>query len=243
MGYLVVAHAMNVKPELEPLSTLPMSIGWSLHQDESATSFYLDTFKAGEERKWPFTSMPPIKEVPLELPQELAALSRVYKLLKDAQLADYFKRAFLNVNLALSKSLQLRVCSFCTDDDGLDFVCVSSNGELQRLRCVCGDLDITYELGTVLIQPLLIDGVEGTDASGLHDPESGIHVLSRNIAPSSLLHAVASAETTRFLQAESPPLGLGSFDGMEVAPIKIAGSKIASLAPKVVAQKAWWKRR
>ena len=35
MGYLVVAHAMNVMPELEPLSTLPMSIGWSLHQDES----------------------------------------------------------------------------------------------------------------------------------------------------------------------------------------------------------------
>lgn len=37
-------------------------------------------------------------------------------------------------------------------------------------------------------------------------------------------------------------MGLGSFDGMEVALIKIAGSKIASLAPKVVAQKAWWKR-
>lgn len=51
MGYLVVAHAMNVMPDLEPLSTLPTSNGWSLHQDESATSFYLDTFKAGEERK------------------------------------------------------------------------------------------------------------------------------------------------------------------------------------------------
>jgi hypothetical protein len=93
-----------------------------------------------------------------------------------------------------------------------------------------------------MIQPLLIDGVEGTDASSLHDPESGIHVLSRNIAPSSLLHAVASAETTLFLQAESPPLGLGSFDGMDVAPVKIAGSKIASLKPEVVAQKAWWRR-
>lgn len=146
------------------------------------------------------------------------------------------------MNLALSKSLQLHVCSFCTDDEGLDFVCVSSNGELQRLRCVCGDLDITYELGTVMIQPLLIDGVEGTDASGLHDPENGIHVLSRNITPSSLLHAVASAETTRFLQTESPPLGLGSFDGLDVAPVKIAGSKIASLKPEVVAQKAWWRR-
>jgi hypothetical protein len=192
--------------------------------------------------KTPRRSTPPIKDVPLELPQELAALSRIYKVLKDAQLADYFKRAFLNVNLALSKSLQLHVCSFCTDDDGLDFVCVSSNGELQRLRCVCGDLDITYELGTVMIQPLLIDGVEGTDASGLHDPENGIHVLSRNITPSSLLHAVASAETTRFLQAESPPLGLGSFDGLDVAPVKIAGSKIASLKPEVVAQKTWWRR-
>jgi len=94
MGYLVVAHAMNVKPELEPLSTLPVSIGWSLHQDENATSFYLDMFKAGEERKWPFTSMPPIKDVPLELPQELAALSRIYKVLKDAQLADYFQESF-----------------------------------------------------------------------------------------------------------------------------------------------------
>lgn len=241
MGYLVVAHAMNVMPELEPLSALPKSIGWSLHQDESATSFYLDTFKAGEEQKWPFTSMPPTKDVPLELPEALAALSQIYKVLKETQLADYFKRAFLNVNLALSKSLQLPVCSFCTDDDGLDFVCVSLNGELQRLRCVCGDLYITYELGTVMIQPLLIDGVEGTDASSLHDPESGIHVLNRNIAPSSLLHAVSLAETTRFLQAESPPLGLGSFDGMEVVPVKIAGSKFASLSPKVVAKKTWWR--
>jgi hypothetical protein len=53
---------------------------------------------------------------------------------------------------------------------------------------------------------------------------------------------VASAETTRFLQAESPPLGLGSFDGLDVAPVKIAGSKIASLKPEVVAQKTWWRR-
>ncbi|NVZ50121.1 hypothetical protein HX792_07235 [Pseudomonas sp. B6002] len=241
MGHLVVAHAMNVMPALEPLSTLPKSIGWSLHRDENTTSFYLDTFKAGAERKWPFTSMPPIKDVPLELPEQLAALSRVYTVLESARLANTFKRAFLNLNLALSKSLQLDICSVCTDDDGLDFVCISSKGELQRLRCVCGDLEITYEPGTVTVQPLLLEGVEGCDVSSLHDPENGIQVLRRDRAPSSLLHGVASAEIMGFLKTESPPLGLGCLDGMEVTPMKIASSERASLAPEVIVQKAWWR--
>ncbi|QXI26168.1 hypothetical protein [Pseudomonas vanderleydeniana] len=241
MGNLVVAHVMKVMPDLESLGALPMSLGWSLHHDESASSFYLDTFKAGAEQKWPFTSMPPSKDFPLELPPELDVLSRVYKLLVDAQLANPFKRAFLNMSLALSKSLQLHICSFCTDDNGLDFVCISSNGELKKLHCICGDLDISYELGEITIQPLLLDGTEGTEASSLHDPENGIRVLDRNVAPSPSLHSVASAETTRFLQVEIPPLGLGSFDGMDVVPIKIAGSEIASLTPRVPVKKEWWR--
>lgn len=101
MGYLVVANVMSVMPELEPLSSFPPSIGWSLHQDEGAKWFYLDTFKAGREQEWPFTSMPPIKDFPLELPQELAALSRVFKVLEGARLADSLSKSISNTSLQL----------------------------------------------------------------------------------------------------------------------------------------------
>jgi hypothetical protein len=46
---------------------------------------------------------------------------------------------------------------FYSDDDGLDFACVSDNGVLQRLRCECGDLKSLYQNGRVTIQPLQLE--------------------------------------------------------------------------------------
>jgi hypothetical protein len=93
-----------------------------------------------------------------------------------ARLANGFKRGFLNANLFISKILQRPVCSFYSDDDSLDFACVSDNGVLQRVRCQCGDLEIVYQNGRVTIQPLQleIDEDEGdlTHFSHLHDPEA-----------------------------------------------------------------------
>jgi hypothetical protein len=165
-------------------------------------AWYLDTFKAGLKQQWPFTSTPLTRDFPLDLPDDLRALTRVHAALQSARLSNGFKRVFLNANLFISKILQRPVCSFYCDDDSLDFACVSDNGVLQRLRCGCGDLEIVYQNGGVTIQPLQpeVDDDEGglTNFRQLHDPEAGVAVMERNKEQSTLLHFVAGSELAAF---------------------------------------------
>lgn len=205
---------------------LPVSHG--PYRDQDVPAWYLDTFKAGLKQQWPFTSTPLTRDFPLDLPDDLRALTRVHAALQSARLSNGFKRVFLNANLFISKILQRPVCSFYCDDDSLDFACVSDNGVLQRLRCGCGDLEIVYQNGGVTIQPLQpeVDDDEGglTNFRQLHDLEAGVAVMERNKEQSTLLHFVAGSELAAFLDVPTAPLGLGSFDGIEKMPLKIASS-------------------
>jgi hypothetical protein len=216
-------------------------MAWDVYRNDDASVWYMDTYKAERKQEWPFTSMAPIKDFPLELPDELVALTRVYATLKNK---NNFKRGFVNINLFISKTLQQQVCSFCSDDDGLDFVCISQNGVLQRLRCECDDIEITYENRSVTIQPLQpeVDDNNLTDLSQLHDPDAGISVMERNKAQSPHLHPLASLELTAFLGTTTAPLGLGSFDGLATAPFKVASSKSSAIdALPSTNVKPWWK--
>src|SRR5882762_774698 len=228
MGYLVAAHVTRTAPDVARLKLLPPGLAWAVYRDEDVPAWYLDTFKAGRKQQWPFTSTPLTRDFPLDLPDDLGALTRVHAALQSARLSNGFKRVFLNADLFISKILQRPVCSFCSDDDGLDFACVSDNGVLQRLRCECGDLEIVYENGRVTIQPLQLeiedDERDLTDFRQLHDPEAGVAVMGRNKEQSTLLHFVASSEVAAFLEIPTAPLGLGRFDCLEKMPLKIASS-------------------
>ena len=96
------------------------------------------------------------------------------------------------------------------------------------MRCECGDLEIAYEDGRVTIQPLQleveVDQGDLTDFIRLHDPEAGVTVMERSKERSTLLHFVAGSELAAFLEVPTAPLGLGSFDGIEKMPLKIASS-------------------
>jgi hypothetical protein len=177
MGYFVTAHVTRTAPDVARLKMLPPGLAWAVYRDQDVPAWYLDTFKAGL-KQWPFTSTPLTRDFPLDLPDDLRALTRVHAALQSARLSNGFKRVFLNANLFISKILQRPVCSFYCDDDSLDFACVSDNGVLQRLRCECGDLEIVYQNGRVTIQPLQpeVDDDEGdlTDFRQLHDPEAGV---------------------------------------------------------------------
>jgi len=228
MGYFVTAHVTRTAPDVARLKLLPPGLAWAVYRDEDVPAWYLDTFKAGRKQQWPFTSTPLTRDFPLDLPDDLGALTRVHAALQSARLSNGFKRVFLNANLFISKILQRPVCSFYCDDDSLDFACVSDNGVLQRLRCECGDLEIVYENGRVTIQPLQleVDEDEGdlTDFNQLHDPDAGVAVMERNKEQSTLLHFVAGSELAAFLEIPTAPLGLGSFDGLEKMPLKIVSS-------------------
>ncbi len=226
MGYLVAAHVTRTAPDVARLKMLPPGLAWAVYRDEDVPAWYLDTFKADRKKKWTFASPTLTRDFPLDLPDDLQSLTRVYAALQSARLANGFKRGFINANLFISKILQRPVCSFYSDDDGLDFACVSDNGVLQRLRCECGDLEIVYQNGRVTIQPFQpeVDETNLTDLSQLHDPEAGVAVMERNKEQSTLLHFVAGSELAAFLDIPTAPLGVGSFDGLEKMPLKIASS-------------------
>lgn len=244
MGFYVAAHVFTSAPDLAKLEALPGHVAWAVYRDEDARTWFLDAFEPGKKHEWPFTSMPHSKSLPRDLPESLSQLSRVYAGLRKARIADSFDIAFLNLNLLLSKTLQLPVSSVCSDDDGLDFACVSHNGILQRLRCECSDVEIVFRDGKVEIQPVRIqdDDFDLTDLTDLHDPASGISVLERNKDHSSLLHLIAGQELSAFLGTSTPPLGLGRFDGVELPPIKVAASTQPSAEPvRGMPAKPWWK--
>jgi hypothetical protein len=236
MGYLVAAHVTRTAPDVARLKMLPPGLAWAVYRDQDVPAWYLDTFKADRKKKWLFASPTLTRDFPIDLPDNLGVLTRVYAALQSAHLANGFKRGFLNANLFISKILQRPVCSFYSDDDGLDFACVSDNGVLQRLRCECGDLEIAYQNGRVTIQPLQleIEADEGdlTDFRQLHDPEAGVAVMERNKEQSTLLHFVAGSELATFLELPAAPLGLGSFDGLEKMPLKIASSDGPTADPR-----------
>ena len=215
MGYFVTAHVTRTAPDVARLKMLPPGLAWAVYRDQDVPAWYLDTFKADRKQKWPFTSTPLTKDFPLDLPDDLRALTRVHAALQSARLSNGFKPVFLNANLFISKILQRAVCSFYCDDDSLDFACVSDNGVLQRLRCECGDLEIVYQNGRVTIQPLQleIEDDEGDLAEfrQLHDPEAGVAVMERNKEQSTLLHFVAGSELAAFLEI---PNGSASFGNL-----------------------------
>lgn len=245
MGYLIAAHVTKSEPDLAQLETLPTNLAWAVYRDDDASAWYVDTFVTGEKHEWPFTYVPDCKDLPRDLPDNLGQLSRVYAALKVARLADSFDRTLLNLNLLLSSTLKIPVLSFCSDDDGLDFACMSQGGTLLRLHCECGDISITYREGKIEIQPLRFDNdddMELTDLTDLHDPANGIFVLDRDKNHTGRLHFIASEEVLSFLGTSSPPLGLGCFDGIEMPPIKIAMSAQSSANAQSKSQiKPWWR--
>jgi hypothetical protein len=244
MGYLVTAHVIKSEPDLARLEALPKGIAWAAYRESDASAWYLDTFEAGRNHEWPFTSLPVYKELPRDLPDSLGPLSRVHAALKAAKLADGFVGTFLNLNLLLSRTLQLPVLSFCSDDEGVDFACLSEGGVLRRLRCNCYDIVVTFSEGKVAIQPLQLDDddVEQTDLSALHDPVNGISVMERKQYPPRRLHQVACEEAMAFLGTAEPPLGIGSFDGIRGVPPKIAASaQFSASPPPVPGAKPGWK--
>jgi hypothetical protein len=70
------------------------------------------------------------------------------------------------------------------------------------------------------------------------------HIVKRqrDVDQSPLLHLVASREIANFLGVQQAPLGLGSFDGMEAPPRKIAGSATPYADRSTTKQeRQWWK--
>jgi hypothetical protein len=214
MGYLITAHVFSERANLSRLAELPKTIGYRVYWHPTAKHYVLDTFRPIKMPQYPFQTLLPSADIPLEFPPDVEVLERVYSRLGPLKLANGFKKSYINGALLLNRLVDVPVFSFASDDDELDFTCSASDGALSRLRCRCGDLVITSSDARVEIAPLQPEEDDDllTDTAALQSALPDVRILPRETAWNTQLHWIAIEEFQAFAGIKDSILGLGSFD-------------------------------
>ncbi|ADB15831.1 hypothetical protein Psta_1149 [Pirellula staleyi DSM 6068] len=218
MGYLVTAHVLREKPDLSRLGELPKSVGFRVYLHRAANLYLLDTFRPAKVPQYPFQTLLPAADIPLKLPPGLESLERIYSRFGPLNLANGFKKSYINAALLLNRLLQSPVFSFVSNDDDLDFTCSAVGGSLNRLKCRCGDLVISFDGKRAQIAPLVPDEEDEdllTDTAALKSAMPEVEVLERQTPWDTQLHCIAMEELQAFAGIKEMILGLGSFDPPE----------------------------
>lgn len=218
MGSLVAAHLFRNDPPVGLLARLPPFIGWRLYREPVTAAFLIEVFaSSAKPPRWPFGHLPRIPELAMELPEPLAPLNDLYEVLLQQRRAGLFRRNYVNLNLLLSRALDMPVFSFVSDDDGTDLACCSVAGQLHRLRFETNRLEIVWIDGGGVIKPLRFDDdheVADADLQELKARSPRFDVLA-TVEGSTLLHRIAAEECCDFLRTDTPILGLGGEDGFD----------------------------
>ncbi len=219
MGYLITAHVFREKPAVSRLAELPPSIGYRVYLHRVANLYLLDTFRATKVPQYPFQTLLPTADIPLELSSGLESLERLYSRLVPVNLANGFKKSYINASMLLNRLVQVPVFSFASNDDELDFTCSTASGSLSRLKCRCGDLVISYDKQGARIAPLVPEAEEDeeflTNTALLKSVLPDVEVLGRETSWNTQLHWIAMEELQAFAEIKEMILGLGSFDPPE----------------------------
>jgi hypothetical protein len=188
MGYLIAGHFLKQRPVSSNIrAALPDSVGFVVYQHQVHAVYAIDTFRASKPSSFPFSAATPATDIPLTLSPELQAL---YEQLRAENAANGFKRAYVNLAGALSRSLGAEVLSVYADDDGNDFACLSRNGEVVSGVARC-------EAHIVRFGP---DGASRSLASDEDEPE---------------LHRLAADAVTAFTGVPASDMGFGTMDPPE----------------------------
>lgn len=219
MGSLVAAHLVRSDPPVEMLARLPPSIGWRLYREPMTAAFLIEVFASSAKppSRWTFGNLPRISELALELPEPLAPLNDLHDVLLQQRRAGPFRRKYVNLNLLLSRALDMPVFSFASDDDGTDLACCSVSGELHRLRFETNRLEIVWIDGRGVIQPLRFDDDHEVADADLRELKARLprFDVMATVEGSTLLHRIAAEECCDFLNIDTPILGLGGEDGFD----------------------------
>jgi hypothetical protein len=218
MGSLVAAHLVRNDPPVEWLARLPPSIGWRLYREPVTAAFLIEVFaSSAKPPRWPFGHLPRIPELALELPDRLAPLNDLYDVLLHQRRAGPFRRNYVNLNLLLSRALDMLVFSFASDDDGTDLACCSIAGQLHRLRFETNRLEIVWIDGRGVITPLRFDDDHAVADADLQELKARLprFDVQATVEGRALLHRIAAEECRDFLRMDAPILGLGGEDGFD----------------------------
>lgn len=190
MAYLLAFSVVREHPDSSRLGELPQSLPWKVFGTERFSEAFVDVFDYRKDWKYPFCSIPAVKDLPLQFPEPLDHLNELYDELRKKNRANGFKRAFINLNLKLSDLLSAEVLSVISDDEGTDLACISVAGELKKLRFRAGGIEANWSQDT------------GTDLG---------------TKSSSRLHRIAEEECSQFLGVQLPLFGFdGESDSLEL---------------------------
>ena len=216
MGYLISAHILPGERDFNALSQLPPSFGYAAYFHEAIRCHLLDIYASRKPPKYPFCSLVPAADLPLDLPVELSDLNLFYQVLVRLNRANGFKRSYVSLALLLSQRLSTDVMSFVADDDQLDFACTVRNGAVTRLHFRCEDLLVTYSPSGLLVEPLFSEDEPDAEwLTDLVDLKAALPfavVKERTMSIPTTLHSLATREVAEFTGVTRPILGLGSFD-------------------------------
>jgi hypothetical protein len=183
MGYLLSLSALKGTPSSAALHQLPRSLPWKLYRAKTVDVLLLDVFNVKRGGEHPFSSIPAIQDLSLQFEEPLTGLNELYESLRKKNRENGFKRAFVNLNLIVSRLAAVETLSFVSDDEGVDLACISGHGALHKLRFRAGSVEVNWTPG------------EGTSE------------LKRG---ASQLHRIAEEECASFLGQRLPIFG---FDG------------------------------
>jgi hypothetical protein len=218
MGSLVAAHLVRNEPPVELLARLPPSIGWRLYREPVTAAFLIEVFaSSAKPPRLSFGHLPRIPELVPDLPQSLAPLNDLYDALLHQRRAGPFRRNYVNLNLLLSRALEMEVFSFASDDDGTDLACYSAAGRLHKLRFETNRLEIVWIDGRGIIKPLRFDDDHEVGEADLQELKARLprfEVLA-TVEGSASLHRIAAEACCDFLSTDTPILGLGGEDGFD----------------------------
>lgn len=223
----MAAHVVRTVPAAESLDVLPPFMSWAAYREPATGAVLIDIFGASANPPHPFGRLPRFPDIAQELPDTLAPLNRLYKMLLAQRRASDFRRKYINLNLLLSRAIGMAVLSFASDDDGLDLACLSIAGQLHRLRFGTDGLDITWTDGHGVIQPLVFDDDDAVSEADLQALKSVSEF--RLLAPEERIstpHRIALEACRAFLRTEASILGLGTGDGHgDIAPAFMRGTR------------------
>ncbi len=149
MGYLVSLSAFKSVPKNgAALHQLPKSLPWKLYRAKSVDELLLDVFNVKRDGEHPFSSIPAIQDLPLQFDDPLTGLNELYESLRKKNRGNGFKRAFVNLNVMISRLVAAETLSIVSDDEGIDLACISEHGTLHKLRFRAGSVEVNWMPGT-----------------------------------------------------------------------------------------------
>jgi hypothetical protein len=221
MGYRVGAHLVVGEADWDRLSALPESLTWSVRRHEG---FYgIDVQRSWRASPEPYGAMR-LKGVSDELPEAFDELRAIQAFLAMHDEGFAFPAGAFNLGVHLSEMLGTRMLTVWADDDSLDFALQSDAGAPTRLRLGASSVEVRWTPGRCRVVPLEDEeGSPNLDLGALRERIPSLE-LGAMQALDPLLHRVAAAEARAFVGRETPPLGLGSFDG-DPAPSKVVAQR------------------